>query len=545
MTNVRTKRRIRMNSDKNNLPKIQGLSSVDFISDTQGTEPPKYVFSFADRLFSLIAIALMILMMRAIPIGENPPGSAIVLLLLFTFGAVYLAIKGTKFKIRHYIFLGVSVIFCVAITTCADGFIRSLTFLGLSAAFLAWIYDAGGLAGDRLRNDSLISHIIKAVFINPFSNLGAMFKGVRGEGADELRSKNVLSALGLACLGLCIAVVPTVIVIVLLSYDSQFTDLLDDIFSFESGNLGDWILDIILALPLSLLLFSAVYTVSSKMKQGEEKLLDLHRVSTVPRSLLYAAVTPMLLIYVIFFISQWTYFVSAFSGVLPEGLTYAQYARNGFFDLCGVSFINMLTLLFFCIFIKRKANGERGAASRVYTVIISVFSLVLVAIALSKMILYISYYGLTPSRVYSSWFIILLALLFLVILIGQIVPRFPYASVGIIGAVTLFAFLAVPNVDSIIADYNVDRYLEGELSEIDVDTLDRLGLSSVPARVRLEEELEGRSELSDYEKAALDAVRETLDDDAESISKADDSFFSFSFAKSKAQRLLNERAESR
>lgn len=530
------------NNDRSNAP-IQKLNTVAFEAVAAPIPEPAQELNLFDRLFAFAAPILMLLLARAVPIGKNPLGTMIVLLLLFTFGAFYLHFKGAKFKIRHYIFLGIAAVFCISMITGAGGFIRSLTFFGLCAAYLAWLYDAAGLAGARLKSHALPSHIVKAVFINPFMNMWAIFKGFAGSGVRDVRTKNVLSALGWAALGLVVTVIPTTVIAVLLSYDQQFTSLMSDIFSFDGDTVGEWILDILLTIPLSMLLFSAVYTVGTRMKRGEEELLNTGKVAVVPRSLLFAAVTPILILYVIFFISQWTYFLSAFSGVLPDGLTYAEYARSGFFDLCAVCSINAVLLFLFCTFIKRREDGRTGTVSRIYAAIISLFSMVLVAIALSKMFLYIDYYGLTPNRVYSSWFILLLALAFIVIFIGQIIRKFPAAAVGLVGAVALFALLSVPNVDSMIANYNVDKYLEGELREIDVETLDSLGLSSVPARVRLEEELSEKGELTEYELSALEAVKVSLDTDATELMQKKGTFFSFSFTENRARRLLEDRVE--
>ena len=49
-------------------------------------------------------------------------------------------------------------------------------------------------------------------------------------------------------------------------------------------------------------------------------------------------------VYLLFFGAQAATLFSAFAGVRPEGLTYAEYARQGFFELCGVAMINLAVL---------------------------------------------------------------------------------------------------------------------------------------------------------------------------------------------------------
>ena len=112
-----------------------------------------------------------------------------------------------------------------------------------------------------------------------------------------------------------------------------------------------------------------------------------------------------------FFISQAGYFLSAFTNSLPEGFTYADYARRGFFELFAIALINLGVTCFMSLFSK-KAGREKPFALKFYSVMISVFTLILIATAMSKMIMYINRYGLTALRFYTSWFMVLLAMIF-------------------------------------------------------------------------------------------------------------------------------------
>ena len=108
------------------------------------------------------------------------------------------------------------------------------------------------------------------------------------------------------------------------------------------------------------------------------------------------------------------------------------------------------------------------------------------------MVMYIDCYGLTPKRVYASWFMVLLALVFIIITVKQFVKRLKViiACVGV--SVVMLAALSLSNVDGIIARYNVDRYLDGDLKTVDVGALYDLGDSATPEIVRLANELDER-----------------------------------------------------
>ena len=157
------------------------------------------------------------------------------------------------------------------------------------------------------------------------------------------------------------------------------------------------------------------------------------------------------------------------------------------------------------------------------------------------MLLYIDSYGLTPKRVYTSWFMVLLALVFLAVLLRQIFKRFPSACVILIGTLALVALIALPNVDGMIAEYNVDAYVAGKISEIDVETLDSLGDSAVPVMVELETELEGRSNRSDEENAVLEDLRPRLDRIEKEVQEEKLTLFSFSIPKFQAHRSIKQR----
>ncbi|MEG2083079.1 MAG: DUF4173 domain-containing protein, partial [Oscillospiraceae bacterium] len=86
---------------------------------------------------------------------------------------------------------------------------------------------------------------------------------------------------------------------------------------------------------------------------------------------------------------------------------------------------------------------------------------------LSKMLLYIKNVGLTRLRVYTSWFMVLLALVFVYIVIQQFKTKFPFVRVAVITAVAMFAMLAFSQSDYWIARYNVEAYISGRNKELD------------------------------------------------------------------------------
>lgn len=132
-----------------------------------------------------------------------------------------------------------------------------------------------------------------------------------------------------------------------------------------------------------------------------------------------AGLSPMLFIYVLFFVSQTGYFLGAFQGLRPENYTYAEYAREGFFNLVAVCAINALIILAVHFLTKRTQKNGYSPIAKIYDILFSLSSILLAVIALRKMVMYIEQYGLTLSRVYASWFILLLSVFFLILIIKQ------------------------------------------------------------------------------------------------------------------------------
>jgi len=235
----------------------------------------------------------------------------------------------------------------------------------------------------------------------------------------------------------------------------------------------------------------------SKCKQAMSTL------KIAPAVTVLTAVLPILFIYVVFFVSQWGYYMSGFTGVLPKDFSYAEYAREGFFQLCTVSVINLVIIIAISLFLKTKEN-KPSVILKTLSIIISLFTLVLISTAVAKMVMYIDCYGLTPKRVYSSWLMLVLAVVFVMIIIKQFVKKLRLIALSLAVLVVMFTALAVCGVDEFIAEYNVDRYVDGSLKTVDIEALDELGDAAVPQLVRLANILD--------EKNNTDIASEKLDE---------------------------------
>ena len=134
---------------------------------------------------------------------------------------------------------------------------------------------------------------------------------------------------------------------------------------------------------------------------------------------------------------------------LPEGYTYAQYAREGFFQLLAVSILNLILVLVCLSFFRE---------SKVLKVIMTIMSLctfIMIASSVMRMIIYIRYYYLTFLRIFVLWMLAVLFVMFIGVLINIYRESFPLFRYGVVMVTVLYLALSFSHPDYIIARVNI------------------------------------------------------------------------------------------
>ncbi|MGN1110598.1 MAG: DUF4173 domain-containing protein, partial [Oscillospiraceae bacterium] len=157
---------------------------------------------------------------------------------------------------------------------------------------------------------------------------------------------------------------------------------------------------------------------------------------------------------------------------------YSEFARRGFFELCAIAVINLGVIAVMQTF----AKSTR--VIKFYIGALSVLSLGVIATALVKMAMYIGEYGMTLLRVYTSWFMLLMALMFVLIIVLQF-KDFKFWRALFIGFTAMFFVLCFCDVDGAIAKYNVSAYESGKIEELDIHEFVELGYSAVVSAEKL------------------------------------------------------------
>ena len=165
------------------------------------------------------------------------------------------------------------------------------------------------------------------------------------------------------------------------------------------------------------------------------------------------------------------------------GLTAAQYARQGFFQMAFVVALVVPLLL-----ATRAVLAPEPAIARRHTLLSLPIVVLLGAMILSaalRMRLYVHYYGLTTERLYTlvfmGWLAIVLALLATTVLRGQ--GRL-FAGGSVISAIAILIGLHVAVPDLVVARVNLARAASGESkTPLDLAYLARLSGDAVPLAV--------------------------------------------------------------
>ena len=188
------------------------------------------------------------------------------------------------------------------------------------------------------------------------------------------------------------------------------------------------------------------------------------------------------LLFLAFVIVQLRYLFGGADLVLrTTGMTYAEYARRGFFELVGVTALALPMLLGLHAFLPRRRDG--AAVRRAYRWLAGAFLVLLAVVVLSavrRMHLYQLEYGLTELRLYTTafmlWIVATLGLFAATVLRER--PR-GFAFGTLASGWGLVAALDVANPDALIVRTNVARLREGR--GLDVRYLRQLSADAAPA----------------------------------------------------------------
>lgn len=413
------------------------------------------VFKPHEKRYSLFIAALAYLFVQFVLWNVTGYFTTAFYFILLSAVMIFLRISGCKFSKSHKLWAFLMYAFSSVFSITANNMVKGLDviFIHLGTAYLIYCVTHERKLFERFA----VFEILKSSVADPLSHFDKEFSALGSNLKGTNSGKNIKSVL----IGIMIAVPLTIVVAVLLaSADAGVEHMFNSFFGMFNFNNGyKTCVKLLFSIPVAGYLFGLLYsqTHKDKTKQLTEEYCDktCKDARKVPNTAMYTAVTPICILYVLFFISQINYFISAFRGILPEEYDYSQYARRGFFELFAIELINA-GVIFFINFFSKKTGDEKPVTLKIYTIVISVFTLLITATAISKMVLYISNCGLTQLRVYTTWFMILTALMFIYVIIKQFRKNIPIIKYAAVSFVLMFGMLCFSRPDALIARYNLE-----------------------------------------------------------------------------------------
>ena len=152
-----------------------------------------------------------------------------------------------------------------------------------------------------------------------------------------------------------------------------------------------------------------------------------------------------------------------------KGLSYAEWARSGFFQMVGVTVVN-LTLLLAAVQWSRREGGAWRAV-RLLSALLTAESLLLLLSAAWRMTLYVDVYGLSFKRCMTYWGMGMMAAFLLAAAWKVRRPDFRFCRVVFPLALAGWLVINCVPVDYLVAKDQVDRYLSGESGVLDAEYL--------------------------------------------------------------------------
>jgi len=421
----------------------------------------------SDTVFALCVLAVIIFLSLFGIFSGFALGyllSSTLMIILFT---VYFA-KGGKLRFSPII-CGLLALANRAIFICTTN--SSVRFFGVIIGFLLSLVCFDGFVNGTAKGNRQTF----GIFYSASSTLGKIGITLRSLFVGNMGNKKLL---GKAFIGL-ICAVPVLIVVVplLISSDDAFRGMMSNIFS----NTFSFFLKTVFGVSICPIFIS--YGLS--LKSGRVSKIKKGDFSGIENIYLISFLSAISVCYLLYLFSQLAYFFSAFRGFLPEGdITYAEYARKGFFEMCIIAVIN-LVIVFATLLLAKKKKGKVCHSIKAISTFISVFTLIIIATAISKMVLYITAYGMTVLRVTTSAFMLFLSIVFISVILRIYLNKINIIKTALITAGCIILILGTVNVNSVCTRYNYESYIIGSLDTIDVQELYDMGYEGIPYIIKL------------------------------------------------------------
>lgn len=383
---------------------------------------------------------------------------------------------------------------------------NTVTFLTLLAVVPLHLMYCTGKSDPVEDGARVIRKAFLAVFPYTFGNFDVpykkLFKGVRrgskGQGV-------LFTVLGLVC------TIPFLIILTLLfsNADFAFAQSLSKItFYFYDLPVAKIIGTILLGVLMTVYILPLFFALDADYPQPEA---GSKRKGILPNAAVTAFLAVLIALEVYFSYFQVRYLFLNL-GTLPEGVSYAEYARGGFFEIAAATLLTVALIFAATVLTRRDEDEELPLSVRLLLTVFSACVVLMFASSYYRMLMYMDAYSMTIRRVGVCW----LMALMLAVLIGVIIyiwkPDFALTRYTIFTVLVFVLALNLMHLGATVSKNNVDRYFKEQEAEVktgyqlDEDYLYTLLPASAPDLVRLENT--PTYEQNYHLQSALNAIRE-------------------------------------
>ncbi|GMQ57845.1 hypothetical protein AN1V17_22400 [Vallitalea sediminicola] len=318
----------------------------------------------------------------------------------------------------------------------------------------------------------IVSNTLGIIFV-PIGKMHKLFVVLFNK--KKKNSTNNTQILVKVLMGIVISIPALFIVISLLtSADVVFADKLSNIVSSSENILQrDIIIKVLLGIIVATYFFGQIYyifhdTNKKNSVDTEENDDNITKYKGFDRIITITFISILDIVYLSFCMIQFIYLFGG-NNDLPAGYTYADYAREGFFQLVFLSVINIILIYIINKFylgikintdISIRDNNYRKdivVSYLLFTMVICTF--VLIISSMYRLNLYEEAYGYTRLRLLVYMFIIFESVIMILVAINIWNKKLPITRVALIVALSSYLIINFINIDGIIAKENINRYV--------------------------------------------------------------------------------------
>lgn len=426
-----------------------------------------------DRLLLAGTLALCLLLVNAAgwPWGMGNT------LTVFAWYALLLPAMGREVLARRresWVLLAYNLLLAVSFALTSNPWFRLWNFLALMV--LVPLHAASLSAGELLPwwRPAMAGERLGLLCRGVFCHLGAAPAALSA--GREKRSLSLTVVLGTAA---ALALV-SVLLPVLASADALFAAATRGLTEFLRLHFARGLWKLLWALVLTPFVFGLLYSLRHVPSRA-----GTHTLYTVDSALFAIVLGALDALYLLFLAVQSAGLFGGPEYLAQRGISYAEWARGGFFQMVSVTILNLAALMAALTFSQQESRGWRFL--RWLAAALVGESLVLLASAAWRMTLYVSAYGLSFKRFMTYWGMVMMALFLLSALEKVRRPDRSFCRRALPLALAGWLVINCVPVDYLVAKNQVDRCLSGRSETVDARyLLYHLSYDTLPQLERLD-----------------------------------------------------------